>query len=151
MMIKKLIAGVGLLLLSLAACALNSPYEGVYTLVTSAARTATLTGADNVNRYVTGVEVICNVTAASGTGGLQVQIQGKDSVSGAYYVVSTTTANTAVGVIRNIIGANVFTVAATTTSVNVNTYVPYTWRIVVVHGDASSYTYSCGYTLYSSS
>lgn len=148
---KKLLFALTLSLVSSLSFALNSPYEGVYTLLASGARTATQNGADQTNRYVSGIEVFCNVTAASGTGGLQVQIQGKDPLSGTYYVVSTTNANVATGGIRNIIGANVFNVAATTTSVAVNTYVPYIWRISVVHGDASSYTYSCGYTLYSSS
>lgn len=153
---KKLLVALALLVASLLiplkeASALNSPYQGVYTWLPSAARTTAQTLTDQSNLYVTGIEAVCNVTSASGTGGLQLQIQGKDLVSGSYYTISTTTANTTTGVIRNIVGANVFNVAATGNNVNVNTYVPYTWRIVVAVGDASSYTYSCGYTLYSSS
>ena len=143
------------LFLALGVCveaeALNSPYEGVYTWLPSAARTTAQNLTDQTGKYITGIEVICNVTVASGTGGLQVKVQGKDLVSGTYYDIAATTANTATGTIRNIIGANVFNVAATTTTVNVNTYVPYVWRLQVAVGDASSYTYSCGYTLYSSS
>lgn len=139
------------LALSSGAEALNSPYYGVVSWLPSAARTASVQSSDQVGLYVTGIEVTCNVTAASGTGGLQVQIQGKDPVSGAYYLIATTTANTSTGLIRNLIGANVFNVAATTTSVNLNTYVPFTWRLQVLAGDSSSYTYSCSYTMYSSS
>lgn len=146
-----LIAAVLLSVLGNFAYALNSPYEGVYTWLPSAARTTAQQSADIVGKYGTGVEVVCNVSAASGTGGLVVKIQGKDPISSAYYDISATTANTGVSVIRNLIGANVFNVAATTTSVNANTYVPYTWRIVTTVGDASSYTYSCSYTVYSSS
>lgn len=146
-----LIVALTITLLCTSAQAVNSPYEGVYTWLASAARTTAQQSSDVTGKYATGIEVICNVTAASGTGGLIVKLQGKDSLSSAYYDISATSVNVATGVIRNLIGANVFNVAPTTTSVSVNTYVPYTWRLATTVGDASSYTYSCSYTVYSSS
>lgn len=131
--------------------ALNSPYEGVYTWLPSATRTATTASADIVGKYATGVEVICNVSAASDTGGLVLKIQGKDQISGNYYDIAATNSVTTPIVIRNIIGANVFNVAPSGGNVNVNTYVPWTWRLQMVHGDSSNYTYSCAYTVFSSS
>ena len=151
-MFKKLVASI-LIALCIAsnAWALNSPYYGTYNWLSTGVKTTSQYLPDQSGLYVTGVEVVCVVTAASGTGGLQVKIQGKEPITGTYYDVASTTNLNTTGVPRVIAGANVFTVTSTSTAGNVNTYIPYTWRLAVVHGDSSNYNYSCSYTAFSSS
>jgi hypothetical protein len=110
-----------------------------------AARTATTSSADQTNYNAKGVLVYLNVTAASGTGGLQVQVQGKDPVSGNYY--NLTSAPTAViattGSTPKVyaMGPSYFSTGGAVTQ-NTTQALPRTWRVQVVAGDASSYTYS---------
>lgn len=114
------------------------------TALTSAARIATTNSADIVNYNHRGIILFLNVTVASGTGGLQVQIQTKDPVSGNY--VSTNTAPTA-------ITATGFTAYFVFPGINAggsqasSGFIGRTIRVRVTHGDASSYTYSVGYVL----
>src|SRR5262249_33321353 len=68
------------------------------TLLASAARTSTTSVSDQTNYNGVGVLVWLDVTAASGSGGLQVVIEGKDPVSGNYVQLNDTpTAVTATG------------------------------------------------------
>ena len=133
------------------AYALNSPYYGVYNFLTSGARTTAQTSADQTGLYTTGINLVCNITAASGTGGLTFKLQGKDPLSGAYYDVGANLAIVTAGTVVVNVGEGIWNTTATTTSANVNQYMPYIWRIAVAVGDASSYTYSCSYVLRSSS
>lgn len=110
----------------------------------SLARTATTNGLDLVNYNSNGIIVFINVTIASGTGGLQVQVQARDSVLNSYS------------------GLNSLPTAVTTVSFNTyvfypginsggtaaySTRVPKHFRIRVVHVDGTSYTYSVNYAL----
>ena len=125
-----------------------SPFNGTYTWLPSAARTTTQTLPDQVGVFASGLEVLCNISAASGTGGLQVSIQGKDPVSGTYYTMGQTTANTSVSFVRALLFPVFQSQAATATKIFINDFLPYIWRIQVIANDTSSYTYSCDYTLY---
>jgi hypothetical protein len=119
------------------------------TILASAARTATTASADFKNYNNKGIQVILNITvAAVGTGGLQVQIQGKDPVSGNYYnLVATPTAKTATGFYVYEVGPNSSTAGAGDITVRSAAIVPRTFRINVIAGDSTSYTYSIGAVL----
>jgi hypothetical protein len=112
------------------------------TLLSSAARTATTACSDQVNYNGRGVRIVLSVTVASGSGGLQVQIQGKDSISGNYYQLNATpTAVIATGTyVYDLFPAAITAQGGITQATD--QFVPRTWRVNVVHGDASSYTYS---------
>lgn len=118
------------------------------TVLVSAARTATTLSADFVNNYGRGVMVFLNVTvAAVGTGGLQVVIQGKDPVSGNYYQLnSAPTAIVAVSQKLYILYPGSSNTGGSADQV-CGGCLPRTWRIRVIHGDATSYTYSVGATI----
>lgn len=121
------------------------------TALASAARTATTNSADITNHNSLGVLVFLNVTVASGTGGLQVRVTGKDPVSGNYsFLNGTPTAVTAVS--NNVPPTYLFYPGVNTTAVGsvaqaTSSILPRTFRITVSHGDATSYTYSVGYAL----
>lgn len=122
----------------------QSNQEG--TALASAARTATANSADISNVNARGVMVFLNVTAASGTGGLVVRVQAKDPVSGQYMNINAApTAITANGSTLYIVypGSSGTGAAALSTAM----VIPRTFRISVTHNDASSYTYSVGYSL----
>jgi hypothetical protein len=117
------------------------------TLLSSAARTATTASALQTNHNARGALIIMNVTAASGTGGLQCRLLGSDALSGAVFqVAALPTAVTATGVycyeFYPGIGAAGGGVVQRTSCV-----VPRTWQAQVIHGDASSYTYSLTHSL----
>lgn len=119
------------------------------TLLASAARTtqAQGTSADQTNINFRGILIFLNVTVASGTGGLQIRIQGKDPVSGVYQSLHTIpTAIIATGMTTYQLGSvNLGTSANMGQSATV--ILPRTWRLLMVVGDASSYTYSVGASL----
>lgn len=116
------------------------------TALASAPRTATTASAEIVNYNGSAILWYLNVTAASGTGGLQAAIQIKDPVSGVYSNLSglptavIATGQKAYGVWRGAGAGGGLTNAY-------NVVLPRTFRINVTHGDASSYTYSVGYSI----
>lgn len=115
-------------------------------LLAQASRTASTAGPDQTNANSRGVLLYLDVTAASGTGGLTVQVQGKDPSSGKYKTLNANpTAVTAIGTTAYML----YPGASTTGQVQQATsqVLPRTWRVNVSHGDASSYTYSVGYSL----
>jgi hypothetical protein len=115
-------------------------------LLPSAARTAQASTADFINPGSRGIYVWLNVTAASGTGGLQVKVQAKDPASGAYSSLhASPTAIIATG--QNIYVLYPSGTVITGTSTSYNAVLPRTWRVTVLVGDASSYTYSVGASL----
>jgi hypothetical protein len=118
------------------------------TLLSSAARTVSTASADQVNQSGAGVVLYLNVTVSSGTGGLQVFIQIKDPASGQYFNLNNApTAITAVGHYAYVVYPSASAPGNQGSSlVNQYTYAPLprTWRVTVLHGDASSYTYSVG-------
>lgn len=113
------------------------------TVLASAARTSTTNSSDQTNHNGRGLQIVLSVTAASGAGGLTLDIQGKDSISGSYYKLTTSpTGVTATGLkIYNIYPGESAAASGDITA-RTSATVPRTWRVAVTHGDASSYTYS---------
>lgn len=109
------------------------------TLLASAARTTTLQSADQTNYNGSCVHVVLNVTSA-GTGSITLTVQGKDSVSSAYYTILSGAAVTtnSTNVYKVCPG---ITVAANVSAADI---LPRTWRIDVTHNNANSITYSVG-------
>lgn len=115
------------------------------TLLASAARTASTFTATQVNYNARGVLISLNVTAASGTGGLQVVVCGIDPVTGmTINTNSVPTAVTATGEYSYLIypGTSGGRITQVTSLV-----LPRTWNAMVAANDSSSYTYSLGYSL----
>lgn len=110
-------------------------------LAASAARTATLTIADQVNYNARGVVICVDTTLVPGSAPSNVvTINGKDPVSGKYQTILTSAAITGVGTVFLTIYPGV-TVAANTA---VSYPLPRTYQVVVTAGNANSATYSVG-------
>ena len=116
-------------------------------LLASAARVATTIAPNQINHNAKGVMVFLRVTAASGTGGLQINIAAIDPITGlAFDLHNFPTAITT-------ISSNTYVLypGATNTGASLRaayaTPLPRNWRISVIHGDGSSYTYSLAYAL----
>ena len=113
----------------------------------SAARTATTDSPDITIGNHRGIIIYLNITAASGTGGLQVVYRGKDSISGNYVnFANLPTAITATGTT-----AYVFYPGASSAAGNIKAAtadpISHVGNIHVVAVDSSSYTYSVSYAL----
>jgi hypothetical protein len=111
-------------------------------LIASSAYTTSQQSADQVNLGSSSILAYLNVSAASGTGGLTLRIEGKDSVSGNYfYLNAAPTAVQATGQYGYVLGPGCVSsggsIQQTTASI-----LPKTWRIWVAVGDSSNYTYS---------
>ena len=114
-------------------------------LAPSAARTATLVLPDQTNVTWRGLVVWLNITAASGTGGLTCRVEGKDPAGGGYFALHAAPA----AVVATGLQTHVLYPGVTGDAVSQPTQIvlPRTWRVRVVHGDATSYTYSVGASL----
>lgn len=114
------------------------------TILASAARTTAQTGADLAVPFGTqGLIVILNVTAASGTGGLQVEIQGKDPLSAAYFrLLNLPAAVIATGTTAYELGRGLAGNAGGGVIQSNGGLIPDTIRVNVAVGDATSNTYS---------
>ena len=112
-------------------------------LLASASRTTTQTVADQTNYNARGVIVVLDMTVASASPSVTLEIDAKDPVSGKYYSLLTGAAVTSVS-------TNVYTVypgAPATTNVSANSPLPRTWRVKVTANNANAGTYSCGASL----
>lgn len=117
------------------------------TLLASAARTANTSSPVQTNFNARGVAIWLNVTAASGTGGVALSPEVIDPVSGTVkgllpaQGVQTTTGCSWVIIYPGLtsqyggLTCNVYSLA-----------LPRDWQLTVQHSDASSYTYSVGYS-----
>ena len=129
----------------------NLPYVGPdrwlnnteVTLLASAARTVSTNSPDQTNYNARGVILFLNVTAASGTGGLQMRVRIKDTLTGNYVNLSDLTS------LRTTTGRDTLLLypgASDTEQGDINLAAPFplprTWGVKVNHGDGSSYTYS---------
>lgn len=114
-----------------------------FTVLASAARTALVNSSDFTNRNARGVHIVINVTAIVSAPSLVFTVQGKDSVSSAYYtiLVSAAIVGTGTTVLRIYPG---LTAAA---NVTVSDVLPRQWRVSVAVGNANSITYSVGASL----
>lgn len=120
------------------------------TLLASAARTGSTTSPTQTSYSGRGVLIFLDVTAASGTGGLTVKLRALDPVTGGgFHINVDPTAITATGSYGYMIYPGASSAGGGTATVKQFTpaAVPRTWNVSVVHGDASSYTYSLGYAL----
>ena len=118
------------------------------TLLASAVRTATIVSPDQTNYNARGVALLLNVTAASGTGGLTLQVTIKDSLGIPSQLSATTSpviTTTGARIIVIYPGAG-STGAATGVIQEATLPLPRTWYATVGHGDGSSYTYSLSYS-----
>lgn len=129
----------------------GAAYEDVHgnesgTILASAVRTGAAAAVALTNRNKTSLWVFLNVTAASGTGGLSVQVRAKDPVSGAVKQLNAApTAVVATGLTTYFFNSG--TISASGITQGTNCHVPRDIEIQVAHGDGSSYTYSVGYSL----
>ena len=105
----------------------------------SSVRNATLIGADNPKVVgARGVKAVLNVTAVPGVDTVQLIIEGRDPVSGAYYTVIAAAARVASGIDVLTVYPGI-TVAA---NVAVSDALPDVYRGRVVHSAGSNFTYS---------
>ena len=112
-------------------------------ILASAARTTSTTSEDQLNQGLTGLIIVIDVTAVTGTPSNVYNVQFKDQVSGKYYPVLSSAAIVATGTtVLQIHPALV--VAANLTA---SALVPEKFRVQVAHGTADSITYSVSYTL----
>lgn len=122
--------------------------NGTVTALASAARTATAHSATIDNYNAKGAQAILDVTVAvAGTGGLQVQFEGKDPVSGKWYALNA--APTAVVATGTTVYELYPGIGSATGGVTQRTSgaLPRQWRVTVTAGDSTSYTYSVGVNL----
>ena len=114
-------------------------------LAPSAARTATLVLPDQTIFNWRGVLVWLNITTASGTGGLTCRVEGKDPAGGGYFALHAAPA----AVVATGLQVYVLYLGVTGGAVSQPTQIvlPRTWRVRVVHGDATNYAYSVGASL----
>lgn len=123
------------------------------TLLSSSARTATTSSADQTNYNGRGVLIVVNVTAESGTTTLTLTVEGKDSISSNYYSLitgvvvynaGTDTPTTTRGVLiyPGVLNADAIGAGATNLIAAKSLALPRTWRATITPSDASSQTYS---------
>lgn len=112
-------------------------------ILASAARTATLNSADQINYNGRGVIITLDVTAVSATPSITLRIQHKDNESSAYENLLIGAAVTAIGVHTYIVYPAV-AAAAEDIVETIGFPLGRQWRVRVEHGDADSITYSVG-------
>lgn len=132
---------VGLLLSFAATCSFAQMRNVEGTLFASAAVTTTQNSQDMANDTYSGVHVVIDVTVF-GAGTLTPKIQGKDPTSGKYYDILTGAAINATGTTV----LKIFPGMAVSANVSASESLPRTWRVVLTKSDASSWTYSVGYS-----
>lgn len=114
-------------------------------IAASAARTTAQAFGPFTNFNATKAFVYLNVTAASGTGGLQVAIVGVDPVSGLNFQIGANpTAITATGKSVYVYGPGCTAATGGDIKAGVVAPIPDVFNVIVTVGDASSYTYSIG-------
>jgi hypothetical protein len=118
------------------------------TLLASVARTTGASAANQTNHNAKGVQVVLNITAASGTGGLLLFIRGVDPISGTMYNINATPAAI---IATGIYVFDLYPGASGTIANNITQrtagLLPKIWFVRINPGDASSYTYSIAYSL----
>lgn len=110
------------------------------TLLASAARTASVNSADQVNLSGDSVHVIVDVTAYT-SGTLTVSVQGKDPASGKYYTLLSSAALAATGTTVLKVGKGL----PATANVSANDLLPLVWRVSVVGASTPIATFSVGF------
>jgi hypothetical protein len=129
----------------------QAPEERHYTLLATAARTATTTTSDQANTGLNincrGVMVTLDVTAVTATPALTLSIQGKDPASGKYEnLLTASSAVVTTGTHTYLMHPDAGTAAADVTQTTAF-ILPPVWRVSVAHGDTDSATYTVGVNL----
>lgn len=108
------------------------------TVLSSAARTASVNSADQTNHNARGLVLVIDVTAIAATPSVVFTIKGQDPVSGKYWTILTSAAITGAGttVLR------VYPGLTAVPNLVANDVIPRLWRLEAVHADADSITYS---------
>jgi hypothetical protein len=109
-----------------------------YTVLESAARTATPTTTTRKNYGGKGLVVIMDVTAVTATPALTLKVEGYDPVSGKYWTILQSAAYATTGTRVH----TVYPGATVATNLAVSDVLPRSYRVSVTHGDADSATYS---------
>lgn len=113
--------------------------------VASAARTANGQSADLSNVAHKGVSLILDITVVSGTPTLDVKLQAKDPISGAYVDIPGAAFAQKTGAGTSML--LVYPGVAETANAEVSTVIPRTWRIAwTIGGGTPSLTFSVGLT-----
>lgn len=110
------------------------------TISASAARTASANSADQTNYNARAVTVVIDITVIAVATTLTVTIKGKDTLSGKYYTLLTTTALALVGTTAIQVGIGL----PDTANVSANKVLPRIWRVEITNSDGNSITYSIG-------
>lgn len=116
------------------------------TLLASAARTASLDSPLQTNHNAKGVLVTLKVTAASGTGGVQLVIVGRTASGVTVQLNASPTTVIAIGTYVYELFPGIGVAGGQVTQRTSGT-LPRQWYVRVNHGDATSYTYSVDYDL----
>lgn len=116
------------------------------TIFTSSARTATTTSPDFTLGHAGFGRFTIDVTVVPGVDTVTLSVQGLDRASGKYITHLATTAISATGTTQLEIGPSI----AAAANVSANKLLPETFRVVVTHSAATSFTYTVGaeYVLY---
>ena len=125
-----------------------SAISAVQTLLASAVRAATQTGAEQTNFHCNGITVYCNVTAVPGADTVLLQLQEKDPESGVWTTIAATSAQVATGMIIMKVMPNVAAVAAAVTGITAVITLPHRFRVNVVHSGAGNFSYSLSQVLH---
>lgn len=129
----------------------GATYDNVYnnstgTFLASGARTTTTTSPTATNFNARGIAIYLNITIASGTGGLTVGLFTTDPISGnAVLIGQASSAVTTVSINKYMFYPSL-TAAVTGNYQTFNAAIDRTVWAKVTHGDATSYTYSVGYS-----
>lgn len=112
------------------------------TVFASAAYTTTQNSATFTNDSDRGVVVTIDITAVTSTPSTTFTIQGFDSVSGKFYTILASAAQTGTGTVV----LRVYPGLTASANVTASDVLPRYWRVVATHGNANSMTYSVGYS-----
>jgi hypothetical protein len=115
------------------------------TLYDSQARTASPATVDQSDDQAVGLRVVINVTAIVSTPSVIFNIEGLDKTSGQYYILLASAAIVGTGMTV----LHVHPTAPVTANLSAPNYLPDTWRVRPVHGNANSITYSVGAEVFS--
>lgn len=117
------------------------PNEGV--LLASAARTAAVQSADQINRGFRGVRVRTNISAITDSPSITVTIQERDSISGNYVDILASAAYSTAAQQATLI---VYPGCVAVANVVANQPLPRVWRVSVTVADSDSATYSIDFS-----
>ena len=119
-----------------------SPNKDIILFV-SAARTATVDGAEQTSTHGRGLHVIINVTAITATPSVVPKVQGLDPASGVWYDLLVGVAITATGMTVLKVYPGITALA----NVAASDLLPAHWRVRLEHANTDSITYSVGATV----